>query len=188
MNRIKILSSETVNKIAAGEVIERPASIVKELIENSIDANAKHITVKISKSGKELISVEDDGIGMSKDDTLLSIERHSTSKISDVNDLEKIRTMGFRGEALPSIASISKMKIITKTGNSNTGFSLEVENGKILNKNEVGTSAGTTIEIRDIFKNVPARLKFLKTDTTEKTKIISLVTEYTIIIMIFLFV
>ncbi|MBN1384271.1 MAG: DNA mismatch repair endonuclease MutL [Elusimicrobia bacterium] len=175
---IKILESDIVNKIAAGEVIERPASVVKELVENSIDAGAAYITVEIQKSGKEFIAVSDNGQGMTKEDALLSVKRHSTSKITDISDLEKIRTMGFRGEALPSIASISAMEIITKTNNAKTGFLMELTGGNITNSSEIGTSVGTIIKVKNIFKNVPARLKFLKSDSTEKNKIISLITEY----------
>ncbi|MDD5687577.1 MAG: DNA mismatch repair endonuclease MutL [Elusimicrobia bacterium] len=180
MNRIKILPLDIVNKIAAGEVIERPASVVKELVENSLDANAKYITIMIKKSGKELISVSDDGCGMTKEDAVLSIKRHSTSKISDITDLEKIYTLGFRGEALPSIASISNMEIVTRTNDSNVASSIKIENGNVVNLSEIGAPCGTTVEVKNIFMNVPARLKFLKSETTEKNKIISLITEYAI--------
>src|SRR3989339_2008164 len=128
--KIKVLSLDLINKIAAGEVIERPASVVKELIENSLDAGAKNITVKIKNSGRELISVSDDGCGMSKEDAALSIERHSTSKIADITDLDKIHSLGFRGEALPSIASVSQMLIATKPPDAKTGFSLAIKDGK----------------------------------------------------------
>lgn len=180
MSKIRILPPDLVNKIAAGEVIERPASVAKELIENSLDAGAKYITVEIKKSGKELISVTDNGCGMSKDDVNLSIERHSTSKISNINDLENINTLGFRGEALPSIASVSNLKITTKTEDSEIGFYLEVADGKIINSKETGCPEGTNIEVKNIFFNVPARLKFLKSENTEKNKIISLITEYAV--------
>ncbi|OGS45919.1 MAG: hypothetical protein A2539_05665 [Elusimicrobia bacterium RIFOXYD2_FULL_34_15] len=181
MSKIKILPSDLVSKIAAGEVIERPASVVKELIENSLDAGSKYIIAEIKKSGKELISITDDGCGMLKDDAILSIERHSTSKISNITDLETIQTLGFRGEALPSIASVSNLIIITKTSNSSSGFFLEVADSKIVSSKETGCPAGTTIEVKNIFYNVPARLKFLKSDNTEKNKIISLITEYAIV-------
>jgi len=181
MNKIKILSSDLINKIAAGEVIERPASVVKELVENSIDAGAKYIKIIIEKSGRELISVTDDGSGMTREDAVLSVERHSTSKISDINDLDKIFTLGFRGEALPSIAAVSSMKITTKVPQTQIGITLEIENGKIINLKDTGTSNGTTIRVKNIFQNVPARLKFLKTDNTEKNKIISLLTDYAVV-------
>ncbi|PIU83793.1 MAG: DNA mismatch repair protein MutL [Elusimicrobia bacterium CG06_land_8_20_14_3_00_38_11] len=176
--KIKVLSLDLINKIAAGEVIERPASVVKELVENSLDAGAKNITVKIKNSGRELISVSDDGCGMSKEDAVLSIERHSTSKISDITDLDKIHTLGFRGEALPSIASVSQMLITTKPPDTKTGFLLEIEDGKIVNLHDKGCPDGTTVEVKNIFQNIPARLKFLKSDNTEKNKIISILTDY----------
>jgi len=176
--KIKVLSLDLINKIAAGEVIERPASVVKELIENSLDAGAKNITVKIKNSGRELISVSDDGCGMSKEDAALSIERHSTSKIADITDLDKIHTLGFRGEALPSIASVSQMLIATKPPDAKTGFSLAIKDGKLANLQDIGIPAGTTVEVKNIFQNIPARLKFLKSDNTEKNKIISILTDY----------
>jgi len=176
--KIKVLSLDLINKIAAGEVIERPASVVKELVENSLDAGAKNITVKIKNSGRELISVSDDGCGMPKEDAVLSIERHSTSKISDITDLDKIHTLGFRGEALPSIASVSQMLITTKPPDTKTGFLLEIEDGKIVNLHDKGCPDGTTVEVKNIFQNIPARLKFLKSDNTEKNKIISILTDY----------
>lgn len=180
MNKIKILSSDIVNKIAAGEVIERPASVVKELIENSIDAGSTYITAEIRQSGKELISISDNGHGMTKEDAELSIQRHSTSKITGISDIEKITTLGFRGEALPSIASISAMEIITKTNDTAAGFLMEITNGDVTASSETGAAAGTTVKVKSIFKNIPARLKFLKSDATEKNKIISLITEYAI--------
>ncbi|HAX61054.1 MAG TPA: DNA mismatch repair endonuclease MutL [Elusimicrobia bacterium] len=179
--KIKVLSLDLINKIAAGEVIERPASVIKELVENSLDAGAKNITVKIKNSGRELIAVSDDGCGMSKEDAVLSIERHSTSKISDITDLSKIHTLGFRGEALPSIASVSQMLITTKPPNTKTGFSLEIEDGKLLNLQDKGCPDGTTVEVKNLFRNIPARLKFLKSDNTEKNKIISILTDYAVV-------
>ncbi len=179
--KIKVLSLDLINKIAAGEVIERPASVVKELVENSLDSGAKNITVKIKNSGRELISVSDDGCGMSKEDAVLSIERHSTSKISDITDLDKIHTLGFRGEALPSIASVSQMLITTKPPDTKTGFSLEIEDGKIVKLQDIGVPDGTTVGVKNIFHNIPARLKFLKSDNTEKNKIISILTDYAVV-------
>jgi len=180
MNRIKILPLEIVTKIAAGEVIERPASVVKELLENSFDANAANITVEIKKSGKELITVMDDGTGMSREDAAVAVERHSTSKITDIADLENITTFGFRGEALPSISSISDLKITTKTESENIGTAIETANSKILGKKDAAMPRGTTVTVSNLFKNIPARLKFMKSDLTEKNKIISFVTEYAI--------
>ncbi|MEW6558345.1 MAG: DNA mismatch repair endonuclease MutL [Elusimicrobiota bacterium] len=184
MSKIKILPSELVNKIAAGEVIERPASVVKELIENAIDAGATSITAKIEASGKKLIAVSDNGCGMSESDTKMSVERHSTSKISDITDLEKIATFGFRGEALPSIASVSEMRIITKEKEEGkttpNGTDLKTVYGRTAEIKQTGCPVGTTVEVKNLFQNLPARLKFLKSDTTERNKIISVITEYAI--------
>lgn len=167
MSRIKILSPEVINKIAAGEVIERPASVLKELMENSIDAKSKVIKVKISEAGKKLIAVEDDGCGMKHDDALLSIERHATSKISNIEDIEKITTLGFRGEALASISAVSRMKLTTRTDECETGTEIIVSGGKLLAVNEVSCPKGTMVEVRSLFFNIPARKKFLKSDNIE---------------------
>jgi DNA mismatch repair protein MutL len=175
MGSIKVLPENLINKIAAGEVVERPASVVKELLENSIDAGADEIHIDILHGGKKLIRVSDNGIGMSKEDALLAFERHATSKIYDEEDLEKIGTMGFRGEAIPSIASVSKVLLITSIKDSSSGTRIEMEGGKTTKVSEAGSSLGTVIEIRDLFFNTPARLGFLKSQNTELSHIIGAV-------------
>ncbi len=165
--KIKLLPEKIVNKIAAGEVVERPASIVKELIENSIDAKADTIKVEIKDGGKKSIKVIDNGEGMPKEDLLMAFERYATSKIKDVNDLMKIQTLGFRGEALPSIASVSKIKARSKIPKDEIGFEINIEGGSIKNVNEVAANNGFTIEVKDLFYNVPVRRKFLKKTSTE---------------------
>lgn len=166
-NRIALLDEHTANRIAAGEVVERPASVVKELVENSIDAGATQITVVLEEGGKELIKIVDNGIGMTREDAVLSLQRHATSKIRDAEDLDSIRTLGFRGEALPSIASVSVIELITKHESETDGVRLEVEAGTITNLESVGVPRGTTFSVRKLFFNTPARLKFLKTAQTE---------------------
>ncbi|MDA1043613.1 MAG: DNA mismatch repair endonuclease MutL [Verrucomicrobia bacterium] len=165
--RIRILPEHVANKIAAGEVVERPASVLKELLENALDAGATQVDVEVSAGGRKLISVSDDGAGMIRDDALLSIERHATSKIRDVDDIEAIRTLGFRGEALAAIASVSRFRMITNTRDSDMGVELSVLAGKIQDVRDIGAPHGTLIEIRDLFFNVPARRKFLRTHDTE---------------------
>lgn len=177
-NRIKILSPGTVSKIAAGEVIDRPSSVLKELLENSLDADAKTINIDFSASGKELIRVNDDGSGVLADDIELSIKRHSTSKISDFSDLDKLNTFGFRGEALYSIAAVSKLTIKSLANKSNLAREIYAEGGKILKNSPAGHSQGTTVEVKDLFYNLPARKKFLKTDATERSRIIKTFEEY----------
>ena len=164
---IKILPPDISNKIAAGEVVERPASVVKELVENAVDANSTNINVEIRAGGKRLISVSDNGGGMSREDALLAIERHATSKISTVEDLETIQTFGFRGEALPSIASVSQFELLTRTADAVEGTKIAVEGGVVRPVQASGCSPGTHITANNLFYNVPARLKFLKTDATE---------------------
>ncbi len=164
---IKVLPENLANKIAAGEVVERPASVVKELVENSLDAGARRIFVDIQSGGTKLISVSDDGCGMGPDDALLSLERHATSKIGSIDDLSAIRTLGFRGEAIPSIASVSRMRLVTSTGDGAPGTLVIIEGGKLITAKEAGTPKGTIIEVRDLFFNTPARLKFLKSRETE---------------------
>ena len=176
MPRIKILPPDLRNKIAAGEVIERPASVVKELIENSIDAGSTDIKIDILYGGKRLIRVSDNGSGMDREDALLCFESHATSKLSTEDDLFNIRTMGFRGEALPSIASISKVKIITGLKDSVSGISVEIAGGEVKEIRD-SPSAGTSIEVRDLFFNLPARRKFLKSNSTELFHIIDTVTK-----------
>jgi len=176
MSRIKILPENIANKIAAGEVVERPASVVKELMENSLDAESTDITVEVRIGGKELIRVIDDGLGMTRDDAILALERHATSKIESVKDLETITTMGFRGEALPSIASISHLEIITRQRDSMEGTKIKVEGGVTRNVERTGCPVGTRISVANLFYNVPARRKFLKTTATELSHIIRHVT------------
>lgn len=177
-NRIALLDEHTANRIAAGEVIERPASVVKELVENCIDAGATSITVTLEEGGKELIKVTDNGCGMTREDAVLSLQRHATSKIRDAEDLDAIGTLGFRGEALPSIASVSAVEMITKHQAEIDGVRLEVEAGTITNLEGVGAPQGTTISIRKLFFNTPARLKFLKSSQTELGHITDLVGRF----------
>ncbi len=171
MNRIKILPEHVANKIAAGEVVERPASVVKELIENALDAGASRITVETEAGGVGLIRVSDDGCGMSREDAMLALERHATSKISGVDDIGRIQTLGFRGEALPSIASVCRFELTTKEKEAQTAVALAVEGGKIQSSKEAAHQNGTTIVMRDLFFNIPARRKFLKSHTTENAHI-----------------
>src|SRR5512140_724566 len=166
MPQIKILPTDLRNKIAAGEVIERPASVLKELVENSIDAGSTEIRVEVLNGGKRMIKVSDNGAGMDREDALLSFEPHSTSKISTFDDLFNIRSLGFRGEALASIASVSKVKLMTGLKGSSMGISLELEDGKIKEIKDAPL-VGTSFEVRDLFYNTPARKKFLKTTSTE---------------------
>ena len=165
--KVRVLPDEIANRIAAGEVVERPASVVKELVENSVDAGASRVRVRLEGAGKRLVAVEDDGEGMAREDALLALERHATSKISSAGDLDGIVTLGFRGEALPSIASVSRVRIVTRTGESPEGTEIRVEGGRIASVRAVGTPRGTAVEVADIFFNVPARRKFLKGDATE---------------------
>ena len=178
MANIKILPDRVVNKIAAGEVVERPESVVKELIENSLDAKASSIKVFLKKSGKREIKVIDDGIGMSYDDALLAFERHATSKIEDVEDIEKIATLGFRGEALPSIASVSKVVLKTKKREDKEGTIVRIEGGILKKVEKSPLPDGTEITVSNLFFNTPARKKFLKSDETELSRIIRLVNSY----------
>ena len=168
MNRIRLLPEHVANQIAAGEVVERPASVVKELVENSLDAQASAITVEIQAGGRGLIRVSDDGLGMSKDDALLCLERHATSKIQSADDLHAIRTMGFRGEALPSIASVCRMTLTTRERDGDpAGTQVIINGGKLLDVKAAGSPPGTSIEARGLFFNVPARRKFLRSEETE---------------------
>ena len=173
MNRIKLLSEQVANQIAAGEVVERPASVVKELVENSLDAGARKITVEIGAGGRSLIRVTDDGSGMSRDDALLSLERHATSKIQRAEDLASIATMGFRGEALPSIASVCRFTLTTREqdGQSPEGTQIIINGGTIAEVRAAGIAPGTSIEVRQLFFNLPARRKFLRTEETEAAHI-----------------
>jgi DNA mismatch repair protein MutL len=161
--KIQILSAEMANRIAAGEVVERPASVVKELVENSIDAGASQITISLEKSGSSLIRVTDNGEGMAAEDLALAVERHSTSKLRSDEDLFKIVTLGFRGEALPSIASVARLEITSRQSGSEMGYRLQVNGGIKGEPHMAAAAIGTTVEIKDLFYNVPVRKKFLKT-------------------------
>src|SRR6202522_2350994 len=178
MGRIHVLSENVANKIAAGEVVERPASVVKELLENSLDAGATRIKITVEAGGKKLIQITDNGCGMVRDDAMLAFERHATSKIKDAEDLLTIATLGFRGEALPSIASVSRLRLETRAPEDDAGTVLEINGGKIARIEEAGLPAGTSITVRDLFFNTPARKKFLKAESTELSHIASLVTHY----------
>lgn len=174
---IQILSEETINKIAAGEVIERPSNVVKELLENSIDANSSNIDIEIKSAGRQLIRVRDDGTGMSREDSALSVTRHATSKITDFSDIETLRTLGFRGEALTSIASVSHLLIQSQTRNSNSGWEIKLSAGKMKESRSWAGSYGTNVEVANLFYNTPARAKFLKSDTTERHRILRIIEE-----------
>ena len=175
MAKINVLSFEIANLIAAGEVVERPSSVLKELIENSIDSGAKHIVAEIKKGGVALIRVSDDGCGMEKEDLPIALKRHATSKISEKDDLNRIMTLGFRGEALAAISSVSVMTIITKTKSAEIGSMLTAEAGVVTDMSEVGAADGTTVVVENLFYNVPARRKFLKKDSTEAMNVTALV-------------
>ena len=164
---IKILSDATVNKIAAGEVVERPASVVKELVENSIDAGATDLRVELKGGGRNLIRIIDNGSGMNRADATLCLERHATSKIRSDEDLFRIATLGFRGEAIPSIASVSRFELLTRPADDAIGTRVMVEGGRLVDIQDAGCPAGTTITIRSLFFNIPARRKFLRTVATE---------------------
>jgi DNA mismatch repair protein MutL len=180
LGRIRILPDQVANKIAAGEVVERPASVVKELLENSLDAGAANVRVEVESGGRRLIRIVDDGCGMLRDDALLAFERHATSKLRDVKDLLSIATLGFRGEALPSIASVSRLLLETRAAEETTGTRIEIAGGKMLRCEEAALGGGTVITVRDLFYNVPARRKFLRTEPTELAHIASLVTHYSL--------
>ena len=180
MGRIRILSDDVANKIAAGEVVERPASVVKELLENSLDAGASHLRIEVESGGRRLIRVTDDGCGMLRDDAMLAFERHATSKLSSAKDLLSISTLGFRGEALPSIGSVSRLLLETRAPEEATGARVEVAGGKMLRSEEAALAPGTQVTVRDLFYNVPARKKFLRSEQTELAHIASLVTHYSL--------
>lgn len=177
MGIIHVLPEHIANRIAAGEVIERPASIVKELVENSLDAGAKSIDISVRHGGKSLIRVADDGSGMSPEDAELAFQRHATSKIASADDLFQIASFGFRGEALPSIAAVSRLKITTRVAKNPTGTEIQIEGGKMTAAKECAARPGTIIEVRDLFFNTPARRKFLKADTTEGGHILDMVSN-----------
>src|SRR5580658_9168708 len=199
MGRIHVLPEHVANKIAAGEVVERPASVVKELLENALDAGATRIKINIEAGGKKLIQITDNGCGMVRDDAMLAFERHATSKIKDAEDLLSVATLGFRGEALPSIASVSRLRMETCAGalgrsssgtvesppqpkdglsGAPSGTIIEINGGKMARVEEAGLPEGTSITVRDLFFNIPARKKFLKAESTELSHIASLVTHY----------
>ena len=178
MGRIHVLSENVANQIAAGEVVERPASVVKEMLENSLDAGATRIKVSVEAGGKKLIQITDNGCGMVRDDAMLAFERHATSKIKNAEDLLSVVTLGFRGEALPSIASVSRLRLETRAAEEPSGTVIEINGGKIARVEESGLPLGTSITVRDLFFNTPARKKFLKSESTELSHIASLVTHY----------
>ncbi len=175
MGKIRILPDEVVSKISAGEIVERPASVVKELIENSLDAGSTLIRIELRTGGKRLVSVSDNGEGMTRDDALLSLERNSTSKMRDLNDLFSIQTLGFRGEALPSIASVSKFRLTSRIKDEIVGVRISVEGGTIKGVQETGCPQGTNVEVGNLFYNTPARLKFMKTEETELNNVLDIV-------------
>jgi DNA mismatch repair protein MutL len=178
MGRIRVLSDQVANQIAAGEVVERPASVVKELLENSLDAGAQRIRIDVEAGGRKLIRIADDGCGMVRDDALLAFERHATSKIHSSDDLMRLATLGFRGEALPSIASVARVNLTTRWAADDVGTEMEIAGGKILRVSDSGAPVGTTLTIRDLFFNTPARKKFLKSEQTELSHIAALATHY----------
>jgi DNA mismatch repair protein MutL len=178
MGRIRVLPDQVANQIAAGEVVDRPASVVKELLENALDAGATRIRVEVEAGGRRLIRTTDDGCGMSRDDALLSFERHATSKLRTVDDLLSIATLGFRGEALPSIASVARVTLETATGEEAGGTHIEIAGGKILHVDDAALPRGTTFTVADLFFNTPARRKFLRAESTELAHVTALVTHY----------
>jgi DNA mismatch repair protein MutL len=176
VNRIRLLAEHVANQIAAGEVVERPASVVKELVENSLDAEARHLTVIVKNGGRTAIIVTDDGFGMSRDDALLALERHATSKIAKAEDLQSIRSLGFRGEAVPSIAAVSRFTLTSRERGTLSGTQIEIAGGKILTVQDIGAAEGTVVEVRNLFFNLPARRKFLRSVPTETAHIEHIVT------------
>jgi DNA mismatch repair protein MutL len=178
MNKIKILPDNLANQIAAGEVVERPASVIKELVENSIDAGASRVQIDIELGGRRLMRVSDDGSGMVRDDAILAFERHATSKISTLDDLAAIGTLGFRGEALASIASVAKVELITKVDDDDAATRVVVEGGRLVDVKDAARSRGTTISVRDLFYNTPARRKFMRSEPTENYHLTAIVTHY----------
>jgi DNA mismatch repair protein MutL len=181
MPTIRRLTAELINHIAAGEVVERPASVVKELLENAIDAGARSIDIALAAGGREQIAVSDDGVGMTPEDARLAFEHHATSKLASLDDLNRIDTLGFRGEALPSIAAVARVRVTTAAAGSASGVELTIESGAIERVREIGSPKGTTVEVRDLFFNTPARKKFLRSPSTELAKIQEIVTEHALI-------
>jgi DNA mismatch repair protein MutL len=178
MGKIHVLSERVANQIAAGEVVERPASVVKELLENALDAGSTRIRIHVEAGGKKVIQITDNGCGMVRDDAMLAFERHATSKIKNTEDLLSVATLGFRGEALPSIASVARLHLETRAEEESAGTVIEINGGKIIRVEEAGLPLGTSITVRDLFFNTPARKKFLKAESTELSHIASLVTHY----------
>ncbi|HEU4874925.1 MAG TPA: DNA mismatch repair endonuclease MutL, partial [Pyrinomonadaceae bacterium] len=178
MSKIRVLADHVANQIAAGEVVERPASVAKELVENSIDAGAKRITIEIEAGGRRLLKVSDDGEGMMRDDAILAFERHATSKIRDTEDLAAIGTLGFRGEALASIASVARVELITCTEDAKAATRVTIDGGRMRDVKDAAHPRGTTIAVRDLFFNIPARRKFLRSEATETFHLTNLVTHY----------
>ena len=181
MGRIRVLPDHVANQIAAGEVVDRPASVVKELLENALDAGATRIRVEVEAGGRRLIRIVDDGHGMNRDDALLAFERHATSKLRTADELLSIATLGFRGEALPSIASVARVTLETATGDEPTGTRLEIAGGRILHVDDAALPRGTTITVADLFFNTPARRKFLRAESTELSHVTALVTHYALV-------
>src|SRR6202163_2040231 len=177
MGRIHRLPQDLANQIAAGEVVERPASVVKELVENALDAGARRLTIHVELGGKKQVRVEDDGEGMAPDDARLAIERHATSKIRRADDLASIRTLGFRGEALPSIASVSRFVLRSRARGEPSGTEIRVNGGAVASEVEIGAAEGTVVEVNDLFYNLPARRKFLKSDGAEAAQVSRVVTQ-----------
>src|ERR671928_1687322 len=178
MSKIRVLSDHLVNQIAAGEVVESPASVAKELVENAIDAGARRIVVDVEAGGRRLLRVSDDGEGMTRDDAVLAFERHATSKITSAEDLTRISTLGFRGEALASIASVARVELITQQEGEAEGTRVLIEGGRMRDVSPAARPRGTTISVRDLFFNVPARRKFLRSEATESFHLTNLVTHY----------
>lgn len=177
-NKIKVLPDNLANQIAAGEVVERPASVIKELVENSLDAGCTRVSIDIELGGRRLMQVADDGEGMSRDDAILAFERHATSKITTLEDLGRISTLGFRGEALASIASVAKVELVTKTAAESVATQVVVEGGRLIDVKDAARDTGTTITVRDLFFNTPARRKFMRSEATENYHLTSIVTHY----------
>ncbi|HXZ95272.1 MAG TPA: DNA mismatch repair endonuclease MutL, partial [Dehalococcoidia bacterium] len=177
---IRILSPDVASKIAAGEVVERPASVVKELVENSLDAGATQIAIEVQGGGVRLIRVVDNGVGIPPEEVDLAFERFATSKVATADDLEGISSLGFRGEALPSIAAVSEVTMVTRSKDELSGVFVNIKDGAVLEKAKRGCPIGTTVTVRNLFRNVPARLKFLKSSATENGHISNLVAQYSL--------
>jgi len=180
LKKSKIQKIKEAEKIAAGEVVERPANIVKELVENSIDAGATEIRIIVKRAGKNLIQVIDNGMGIPPDEVEFAFERHTSSKIHSIEDLDTLSTLGFRGEALASIAAVSKVEIISRTAENERGIQLFIEGGKLTKRNEINCPIGTNIKVNNIFYNLPARQKFLKSDPTELGHITDIIQRYSL--------